>query len=824
MAEKKSETTAKKKGLGCLPRLLILIIIIALCGWLAVTFFFPAERIKDEIVNKASEALGRHVELDGVSLSFYPSISLRLSGLRVFNPEGFPGDELVSVSSLNCGLKLMPLLSRRFVFDEITVDHPVLHLRKMADGRTNYSFEIDTGEEGLETPLGKKEKLSSEEAALSAFAFDWAEIKGADIIYIDDSADIRVNLNNLQLETRLHLDADGQNGRSLGTLKIPSISSNLLPENLPLDLELAYNADIDFQYADLTLSNTTLKINGIPFEVEATVRNFLDPQSIFTKLKATDVSIEPLLAYIPAGTGFDPTEIRLSGQIDGAVEARIEMGGGRTPYLSGALKFNDLSIGYLDLKNRLYFKTLDIAFNPDTVSFVSAGGKLSDEDFYLAGTAKNWDDLAFAVTTKGSYDLAGILPFMEPEYGHQLSGRAHFDLELDGQKSNWIDMDIQGQAGVEKVFYTNDSLTSPLNRLDMDINFQPNKVIIESLYAEYPGVKMTLTGTMKNGFAHLLQPRGGHKKPYLDFQLKAPLIDYDILVPEEEVIQTGVDNHGGQTTELPAPIFLPDIEAGGRVVVDKLVFRGIEITDIQSEVGYKDGIISYKKAQGRIYSGRMQSDGSVDINDMYQPYVSCTFAGQDIEADDFLTQMIDAGGHLFGKFDVDGTLAGRGSEPEDFINSLDANGHLSMKEGRLVNFDLISRLADQFKFKTFEEESLRDLATAITVRDGKVLLEGTKLFSKMGDWNIGGTVAFIDRTLDLRVGLYLSPEFSKKLDLFGGLLEDDQGRVKVNFNLTGDYDNPTVSNLSTDNSAAQKKVEDAVKEGAKKLLDGLFKK
>ena len=449
---------------------------------------------------------------------------------------------------------------------------------------------------------------------------------------------------------------------------------------------------------------------------------------------------------------------------------------------------------------------------------------LSDEPFTLAGTAKNWDDLEFDIKTAGSYDLAGLLAFMDPAYGHRLSGRASFDLDLKGQKSNWIDMDMRGTAGVAKVFYTNDSLTSPLDRLDMEIALQPNNVKIESLYAEYPGVKMTLTGTMKNGFAHLIEPRKGHKKPYLAFQLKAPLIDYDILVPEEEIIETDGNVAAGETAELPAPIFLPDIEAGGRVVVDKLVFRGIELTDIESEVGFKDGIITYKKAKAGVYSGSIRSEGSVDINDMYQPYIACSFTGKNIEADDFLTQMVDVGGHLYGKFNVDGTLTGRGSEPEDFINSMNASGNLAMNEGRLVNFDLIKRLADQFKFKASEEETIRDLTTAISVRDGQLVLDGTKVLSQMGDWNIGGSLAFLDRTMDLQVGLYLSKEFSQKLDLFGGLLADNQGRVKVNFNLSGNYDSPTVSNLSTDNSAAKEKVEDAVKEGAKKLLDGLFKK
>jgi hypothetical protein len=92
-------------------------------------------------------------------------------------------------------------------------------------------------------------------------------------------------------------------------------------------------------------------------------------------------------------------------------------------------------------------------------------------------------------------------------------------------------------------------------------------------------------------------------------------------------------------------------------------------------------------------------------------------------------------GHLFGKLDLNGTLTGRGTELEDFVNSLTADGNINMKEGRLLNFDLINSIAEEFNFKTFDEEQLRDLTGDITVRDGHLVLDGAKVISQMGDWD-----------------------------------------------------------------------------------------
>jgi len=829
MAEKTNTKAESKSGLGCLVKIIIAIIVLLLIVWIGVKVFFPAEKVRAEIVKRASEALGRDVEIDGVSLSIFGGPSLEVSGLRVFNPEGVPGGELASVDNMSFGLKIMPLFKKRFEFDEITVIHPVLKLRKLESGQTNYSFEINAGEEGVKTPMGTKEKIRSEEAALTAFAFDWAEIRNCDIVYVDDSGKTTLTLNNLKLETRLTLSSDGQTGYSKGTLTIPSVSGSMIPEKLPLAVEADYNAEIDFQHADLILKNSSLKINGIDFVVEGTVRNFLDPQSVFARIKADGVAIEPLLKYMPPSESFDREQLRLEGTLDANVESRMEFGSTQKPYVAGKLVFHDLTAGYANVTNRAFFKSFTVGFDLDTVSFTSSGGKLSEKDFALSGTVKDWDDLKYAFKTKGEYDLTGLLPFLDPALEHDLKGTARFDISVSGQKSKWYKTGVTGKASLEKVFYTNKDLTSPLNRLDLALDLQPRDVRVESLYAEYPGVKMTLTGTLRNGFAHLVDPGKGFKKPYLDFTLKAPLVNYDILVPEDDstaVASTPTPGAVPAQGELAmaAPIFLPDIEAGGKVVVDTLVFREIKITDITADVTYNDGIIAYKKARGKVYGGDITSDGTVDINDMFNPAISATFDARQIEANDFMAQFTHFGGHLFGKMNLAGSFTGRGSEVDDFVKSLNADGNASMKEGKLINFEIINKMAGQFGFKTFEEEKLKDLATALKIRDGKLELDGTKVFSNMGDWDIGGTVGLLDQQMNLNVGLYMSPEFSKKMDLFGGLLQDSEGRTKINFNLSGTYEQPVISDFSADNAVVKEKAEDAIKDGAKKLIDNLLKK
>ena len=839
MTEKK---TRKTKGAGCFTKIILVLVFLIIVLIVGVKLFFPAERIKAEIIKRSSAMLHREVELDDVSISIFPTPYLGLSGLRIYNPEDFAGGEFVSVDKLSCGLKFWPLLSGKFEFSEIGIDHPVIRLRKAPDGRVNYSFELDTGGEPIQTPVGPKESVSSEEAAMTAFAIDWAEITNGDLLYTDDSSNYKVALNNFSLKTRLSLDPDGTKGRSTGTLHIPTISSELIPNKLPLDLNLTYNADIDFVHSDLVLQNTKLEINGIAFDVEATIRNFSNPSSIFAKLKANNVSLEPLVKYIPPGGNFKPDDLRLQGNLTGELETRIELVSNRAPYFGGRFDFRDLTLGYQNIAGRLHFENLGILFDTDSVSITSSGGTLSGKPFAISGTVSNWDDMNYRLRTSGVYDIAGIEPFLDPAMHTEIKGTADFDLSIAGKKSDWAHTKLLGKISVDRLYYNNDSLTSPLERLDMKLTFAKDKVKVDSLYAEYPGVKMTLTGTMVNGFAHLLEPRKGYKKPRLDFALHSPLVNYDILLPEEEepAVAPGTSpttpgassspSGGGQagavgeSMSATAPIFIPDIEAVGKIAIDTFIFREVVFSDVTGEVTYNDGLITYKNAAAKLYDGNVKADGTVDINDMYQPFVTSEFTATGIEANGFLTQFAKLSGHMYGKVDAKGRLVGRGSEPVDFIKSLNAESTIDMHEGRIVNFDLVKKLSEKFSFKTFEEEKIQNLITDIVIRDGKLLLDGTKVFNRMGDWNIGGTVAFIEKKLDLRVNLYLSEQYSKNMNMLGDLLKDSSGRVHVNFSIIGTYDKPDIANISTDNKVVEKKVEEKLKKEAGKLIDNLFKK
>jgi len=208
--------------------------------------------------------------------------------------------------------------------------------------------------------------------------------------------------------------------------------------------------------------------------------------------------------------------------------------------------------------------------------------------------------------------------------------------------------------------------------------------------------------------------------------------------------------------------------------------------------------------------------------------VACDFNAHQIEANDFLAQFANLGGHMYGKVDMKGRLTGTGSELPDFIKSMVANGTVDMSQGRLVNFNLIEDMASQFGFKTFEEQNLRDMAGKVKIDRGSLVVDDGRVETQMGDWNIGGAVAFLEKKLDLNVNVYLSKDYAsqaiKQYSQLGNMLLDDKGRIQVGFKVGGNFTQPLLSNFSVNKGVVKENVEEKVKDKAKDLINNLFKK
>src|SRR5277367_1468401 len=120
------------KWIGIVVVVLILLLLIA-------PFLIPVDKFRPTIEQKASEALGRKVELGKLSLSLI-SGSLGVDNLSVADDPKFNSGPFLTAKSLKVGVEMMPLIfSQQVNVTSIVIDSPQVMMLKDPSGKWNFS-------------------------------------------------------------------------------------------------------------------------------------------------------------------------------------------------------------------------------------------------------------------------------------------------------------------------------------------------------------------------------------------------------------------------------------------------------------------------------------------------------------------------------------------------------------------------------------------------------------------------------------------------------------------------------------------------------------
>ncbi len=107
---------------------------------------------------------------------------------------------------------------------------------------------------------------------------------------------------------------------------------------------------------------------------------------------------------------------------------------------------------------------------------------------------------------------------------------------------------------------------------------------------------------------------------------------------------------------------------------------------------------------------------------------------------------------------------------------------------------LVSALAAWVGLENRKEYDVKDFATSFSLRDGRLIVPACSLVEKNSTWKFSGSTG-MDGSLDQKVNVILSPEYSKRMNSLkdlGQLLKDEQGRVVVDLFLGGTVKKPAL--------------------------------
>lgn len=106
----------------------------------AAPFLIPTDRYRQLLVDAIESATGRQVRIDALRFSVFPKLRLHVTGFYVENPAGFPAGDTLAARSVDLGVALRPLLSRRLDVTYIAPAGVQINVLRTAAGRTNVAI------------------------------------------------------------------------------------------------------------------------------------------------------------------------------------------------------------------------------------------------------------------------------------------------------------------------------------------------------------------------------------------------------------------------------------------------------------------------------------------------------------------------------------------------------------------------------------------------------------------------------------------------------------------------------------------------------------
>ncbi|MGE0277487.1 MAG: AsmA family protein [Nitrospiraceae bacterium] len=238
----------------------IAIIVLLLLGVaISLPFLVDLNKYQDRYRPLIEDALNRKVVLQDIRLTVWPRIGARVAGFTVQDDPSFRAGPFASLSSLDVGVKLWPLLSGRVEVEEITLRDPLIVVFKNKAGVLNVSTL------GAQAPAAPKpttppgEPAGGPLRALALLAVDKISIDGGKLIYRDEAKPVPVEYTVHDLEfllTSVHLGDTAQ----------LHAAAALQPYNLPVKIDGTFGPlteTLDLKHFDVALG-----LGRIPISVK----------------------------------------------------------------------------------------------------------------------------------------------------------------------------------------------------------------------------------------------------------------------------------------------------------------------------------------------------------------------------------------------------------------------------------------------------------------------------------------------------------------------------------------------------------------------------
>jgi uncharacterized protein involved in outer membrane biogenesis len=447
---------------------LVIVLLLLLVGLFSLPFLVDLASYQDQYKPLIEDALKRKIQLQGIRLTIWPRLGARVAGFTVLDDPAFSENPFASLSSLDVGVKLMPLFSGRVEVEEIVLRNPVITVIKNKAGVMNVST---MGPKTAAPPVSPEPRPSQGDPlqALAMLAVDRVSIEEGELIYRDFSVTptVEYQVQNLDLLLKsVHL----------GQTPTLHFGATVLPYRLPVRLEGSFGPLV--QTLEVKQYNFTLEVGKLALALKGALANGkLDTVVSSPSMNTLDLPVTlpltrpveikdlrivaqapyPLRQGVPATEMADVTDLGLKVQMGGSsldVKGTVLGGHAKMMITSPSVNTADLPIETA-IKKPVELKNLEV--NADLKGQEARLSNLSFQVFN--GDAKAQGGMSIGSTappfnghiTVERLQIGPALQALAPDSTISMNGTAAADIAVAGRGFSMSDLtkSLEGPGHLE---------------------------------------------------------------------------------------------------------------------------------------------------------------------------------------------------------------------------------------------------------------------------------------------------------------------------------------------------------------------------------------
>ncbi|MCF8218060.1 MAG: DUF3971 domain-containing protein [Bacteroidales bacterium] len=765
--------------------------------------------IKNEVDNVIIPDI--YTDIDFTVLRTFPYASVVFKDTRMKDPLR-KDSTILSVDRIFFKFNILDLVQKNYTLNHIELSNGKINLFTDKSGRSNFQ---EVFRENPDT-TSQKFSLDLKKIVLTEMSMD----------YVDESSDSHLSILAEDATAKGRFGNEDFELATYGNFTIHEYRNGkdiwLNNDHIYADLSLRVFPEQD----RFVLTNGKMNFNSLQFALSGEVIAG-ESKTLDVHVKTHKLDIKTLIEEIPDNISQKLKPYSLKGKTHADIHLTGTWKGDQNPHIETAFEFNDgqmehkksgVKIKHVTMKgsftngshNRAYTSKLTI----DTFSGLFDQRKFQGK-FKMSNLDKPKIDLGLETT----FDLKKLKQFAGLDTLEIASGL--FDVKMD---YTFSPRDI---SNLKPADFSKGRSKGNLNLKNLNIKLKNSSNYFRDINGllSFNTKDVTikdLKGTINKTNDFLLNGYLENLLPFLFFENEGLRIIAD-LNSRHISLDNLLKDSPGKKKESKYNLSLPsNIYCNFDLKVDKLEFRKFKAEHILGNVRLKDQVLHVDNLNMNSMSGKLRMRGSLDAGNPDHITIKGKGYLNKVKIDQAFYQLENFNQqglthkNIFGELtsDIHFSLI-LNHDLTIQPNSFHTNADLTIRKGKLVNYDPLEKLSRFIRVDDLSEVSFGKLTNTVTVEGNQIIIPKMQIKSDAVDMKIGGKHSF-DNEMEYYVEVLLSEILSRKArqnkeanSEFGRIRDDSLNRTTLFLKIYGNTENPK---FAYDTEGLKKKLKKDIKE------------